>query len=90
MPLLVSPIFQNKSENNFYFETVYGYSGPISTSNHLDFLNKAWRVFFDDCKKAHIISGFIRFNPFLENHLIVQKQSYIDLVTEKKIIYSNI
>ena len=87
MPILVSPIFQRKNDN-FYFETVYGYSGPLSTSYQLSFLNKAWKTFFDDCQKAGIISGLIRFNPFLENHLTVQNQSFIDLVREKKIVYS--
>lgn len=88
MPLIISPIFQDINTNAFYFETVYGYSGPTSSTTDQNFLNKAWSSFYDDCKKANIISGLIRFNPFLENHLITKNQKFIKLVKEKKIIYS--
>ncbi len=88
MPLIVSPILQDTNIDAFYFETVYGYSGPTSSTTDSKFLNKAWGLFYDDCKKANIISGLIRFNPFLENHLITKNQKFIDLVKEKKIIYS--
>ncbi|MBF0363051.1 MAG: GNAT family N-acetyltransferase [Oligoflexia bacterium] len=55
-------------DSDFYdFETPYGYSGPISTSNNKSFLEKAWNKCFNCLIEKKIIAGLVRFNPFIEN-----------------------
>ena len=88
MPLIISPIFQDINTNAFYFETVYGYSGPTSSTTDQNFLNKAWSSFYEDCKKANIISGLIRFNPFFRKSFNYKKSEIYKISQRKKIIYS--
>ena len=76
--------------DSFYdFETAYGYSGPITNSKDKEFLNLAWKNFFDYCKNNKILAGFIRFNPLLENHLI-SSQQYLEVKYEKDIVIKSI
>jgi len=89
MPIIVHLIKITKKKL-FYFETVYGYSGPLSTSINKKFLNKVWNNFNFECKNQNIISGLIRFNPFLKNHKFALNQNFIDIVKEKKILISKI
>lgn len=77
------------SEDYFDFETAYGYSGPLSNSEDKVFLNQAWENFNIFCSKARIIAGLIRFNPFLDNHLI-SKQKFIRISFEKDIVIKNL
>ena len=51
-------------------ETVYGYTGPLSTTNNADFINSAYANFHDFCKQNNIVSELVRFNPILRNHEI--------------------
>ena len=54
---------------------LHKYSGPLSNSEDEVFLNQAWENFNIFCSKSRIIAGLIRFNPFLNNHLISKKAS---------------
>jgi hypothetical protein len=64
------PFLKKKIENIDYFdfETMPGYSGPLSSSIEKNFLVKAWENFSFELNKLNIIAGIIRFNPILENH----------------------
>jgi len=64
-PYLKRPI---EATEYFDFETAYGYSGPAANTESRDFLAKAWSVFFQYCLSQKVIAGFIRFNPYLQNH----------------------
>ena len=57
----------NRSKNLWDFETAYGYSGPISTTDNSDFIDLAWNSFIRLAKEMGIIAGLIRFNPLLGN-----------------------
>jgi len=74
--------------NSTYFdiESVYGYSGFLSNSKSLNFLNVAWKNFEIDAKHKNIVCGLVRFNPFLENHKLI-KNSNFEVLKEKKIIF---
>jgi len=74
-PFFVRPIervgSEPLSEPWYDIETVYGYSGPLSTTTDRAFLRKAWAAFASWCREKHIVAEFIRFNPFMENYRYV-------------------
>jgi hypothetical protein len=52
-------------------ESVYGYGGPLATTDNPDFLARAWEEFGRWCARQHVVAEFIRFNPFLNNESLV-------------------
>lgn len=48
-------------------ETVYGYSGPLSTTPEREFLRKGWEEFSTWCRDQRVVAEFIRFNPLSGN-----------------------
>lgn len=48
-------------------ETVYGYTGPLCTTEDPVFLHEADQSFLNWCKKEKVISEFVRFNPLIGN-----------------------
>jgi hypothetical protein len=68
LPILKNPLPQDPTR--YDFETVYGYSGPLTTCTNENFLADAWQ----SCKKQgqdkRIICGLIRFHPMLANHTL--------------------
>ncbi len=67
---------KNKIDNNlinydskkFYdLESPYGYSGPLSNSNDILFLDRAQKIFADWCNANHVVAEFVRFHPFIAN-----------------------
>lgn len=67
-------------------ESVYGYSGILSNSSDSNFLDSAWNKFETESKKENIVCGFVRFNPFLENHKLI-KNINLKVYKEKKIVF---
>ena len=63
-------------------ETVYGYTGPIATTDSADFLAQAWDGFDVWCLKHGVVSEFIRFNPFLKTRRFAAPQAEIALDRE--------
>lgn len=49
-------------------ETVYGYSGPLCTTDDPRFLGDAWAGFAAYCRRARVVAEFSRFHPYAENH----------------------
>ena len=66
----------------FDFETVYGYSGPVSTSKDKYFFKKCLERIQNYCLNNSLIAGFIRFNPYLQNHKFIDTD-FINLNYEK-------
>ncbi|MBI1861054.1 MAG: GNAT family N-acetyltransferase [Deltaproteobacteria bacterium] len=72
-PFLLSPIIlQNPtgpSEPTEYFDigSIYGYSGPLSTSSDKVFLTEAWSAFDQWAIQNRIICEFVRFSVFADN-----------------------
>lgn len=55
-------------EEEWYdLESVYGYSGPLSTTDERSFLSAAWALFGDWCAENRVVAEFVRFNPLLGN-----------------------
>ena len=80
-PFLLRAIIIEGSESEFKdIETVYGYTGPISTTNDHDFLNEADQAFCAYCKSEKIITEFIRFNPLLQNQQLLEGNSAMKLI----------
>lgn len=67
-------------------ESVYGYSGILSNSKNKNFLERAWKNFEIDAKYKNIVCGFVRFNPFFENHKLIKNINF-KVLKEKKIIF---
>ena len=51
-------------------ETVYGYAGPLATSDDKAFLATAWAGYDEWCRAEGVVCEFMRFHPWLENHRI--------------------
>jgi hypothetical protein len=78
-PFLIRNVYSG-TESTIYkdIETVYGYTGPVSTTENRDFIKTADKAFCDYCVSEKIITEFIRFNPLLQNQSIFEN---IDSVT---------
>ncbi len=48
-------------------ETVYGYTGPLASTDAPAFLAEAWRGYGEWCAEQGVVCEFTRFNPLLEN-----------------------
>lgn len=48
-------------------ESIYGYSGPLATTEDPSFLAAAWSAFHDWCVQEQVVAEFVRFNPLLAN-----------------------
>lgn len=54
------------SKNYQDTETVYGYSGPLSTTSDQSFIQEAYASYYQYCAENNIICGLLRFHPLLE------------------------
>src|SRR5215203_3641715 len=81
-PFLLKPI----DDTWFDIETVYGYTGPLSTTTDPDFLNETWRLFSDWCRESKVVAEFIRFNPLLDNTRYVDPACEVKLNRETVVI----
>ena len=80
-PFLIRSVFsENKATGFKDIETVYGYTGPISTSRQNNFIEKADKAFCEYCRTEKIITEFIRFNPLLQNQELFEKSSSMTLI----------
>lgn len=86
-PYLISKLPFN--DNFFDIESVYGYGGVLSNSNNRIFLNQAWQIFEKEARSKNIVAGFLRFNPFSENHNLIVNNN-VKVSKEKKIIFINL
>ena len=83
-PYIKSPIVDN---NEYWdFETAYGYSGPIASSDNLEFITTAWTSFIKLAKEKKIIAGLIRFHPLLDNHKFCQSES-VKITDERQTVW---
>lgn len=54
-------------------QSVYGYSGPLATTEAEDFLEEAFKAFHKYCLENNIVAEFIRFNPLLGNQRFISR-----------------
>lgn len=63
-PFLLTPV----AGTGFYdISGIYGYTGPLATSESPAFIAAAWNAFDAFAKEKHIIAEFIRFSPYHQN-----------------------
>jgi hypothetical protein len=48
-------------------EGVYGFSGPLATTEARPFLQAAWSAFSEWAREQRVVAEFVRFNPLLGN-----------------------
>jgi len=79
-PFMLRPVSQNDDsigDTQLYdIETVYGYSGPLSSSENKIFITNALEHFHVWCNEQNIVAEFIRFNPLLGNFSCVDSSAY--------------
>ena len=68
-------------------ETVYGYTGPISSTNDSDFIQRATLAFKEYCRKENIVCEFIRFHPLLRNEGLVSVEADIKIFPLRDYVY---
>lgn len=85
-PFMLQPIFIDNRATDFYdISSVYGFSGPLSTTNEAKFLDEAWVEFDLWAKDNKVICEFIRFSTFCKNHLLAHKECEVELNREVSI-----
>jgi Acetyltransferase (GNAT) domain len=67
-------------------ETVYGYAGPIATTDSREFLAEAWRGFEPWCRENSVVTEFIRFNPLLRTQRFAHAQTEVSFDRETVIV----
>lgn len=81
-PFLIRDVLIGGKKTDYKdIETVYGYTGPISTDTHAGFIKEADQAFCDYCKRENIISEFIRFNPLLQNQQLLGETDSVSLIS---------
>lgn len=63
-------------------ETVYGYSGPVATTDAADFLAEAWQGFEGWGREQNVVCEFIRFSPLLRSERFAAPQTEVSLDRE--------
>lgn len=67
-PFLRTPVMVGGTLTGDYdISGIYGYTGPIATTNDASFLQGAWQAFDAFTNEQRIIAEFIRFSPFNRN-----------------------
>lgn len=59
--------------------SVYGYTGPLATTDEPRFLRQAQHEFYTWCAQNRIITEFIRFHPLLDNHTLADPHCEVQL-----------
>ena len=57
--------------------SVYGYTGPIATTQDTTFLKEAWQAFDEEAARQNIVAEFTRFSPFNKNEIFAHPQTSV-------------
>jgi len=78
-PILKRPITIEGINDKYDFTSVYGYAGPLSSSNiNEELINSFTKEFKKYCTDNNIISGFSRLHPLIEQENILNAIGNID------------
>ncbi|MGE0754111.1 MAG: GNAT family N-acetyltransferase [Alphaproteobacteria bacterium] len=70
-PFLLTPVeVAGEHTGHHDISSIYGYTGPLATTQDAAFLTTAWQAFDAYTKSQCVIAEFIRFSPFNENHVM--------------------
>lgn len=67
-------------------EGVYGFSGPIATTNDPEFLAEAWTAFDGWAAEQRVVAEFVRFNPLLANERFAPSSMTCERVRQHVIV----
>ncbi|MEL4429218.1 hypothetical protein [Shewanella mangrovisoli] len=81
-------LYPNYSETLFDLETPYGYGGPITNSQDIDFINEAMQLYRADCVAKNIVCEFIRFHP--HNQLAAHANLFDFHLQERRVVSVNL
>lgn len=80
-----------ESEDWFDITSPYGYSGPLSYITRSNLENHLWNNFFEEfhnyCIESKIVSEFVRFNPFIKNHIFLERFLKGNIKKSREVIY---
>lgn len=80
-PFLIREVYSGNEQTDYKdIETVYGYTGPVSTTQDPEFIKNADKAFCKYCLSERIISEFIRFHPLLQNQNVFNEISSVKLI----------
>lgn len=82
-PYLKRPIERVANErvvpSLYDIETVYGYTGPLASTDDRSFVDQGWEEFSSYCRASGIVAEFTRFNPFRKNWTIASNRMSVTL-----------
>jgi hypothetical protein len=67
-------------------ETVYGYSGPLCTTDNPVSLEAFWKAFGEWCRANRVVAEFLRFNPLVGNSRLAGPGCRVSLDRETVVI----
>ncbi len=73
--IMLMPYLRGEIHGFYDFETAYGYGGPISNTDDLEWCQKALCSIYDYLKANDYLCGFTRFHPLLSNEKLVPNES---------------
>lgn len=92
-PVMIRPIEavagHSLDETWFDIESVYGYTGPLSTTSDRGFLSEAWSCFDSWCRQNRVIAEFVRFNPLMDNFRFVDESHAVSLDRQTVVVNLN-
>lgn len=79
-PFLLTPVLVEKEDTGYKdISSIYGYSGPLSTTANKDFLALAWQAFDEWAAENKVIAEFIRFSLYADNRGFAHPGTQIEL-----------
>lgn len=78
--VLLMPFIRKEIDGFYDFETAYGYGGPISNTDDINWISKALKDMQKYLDKEQYVCGFIRFHSLLGNVVLCENQmaTYFD------------
>jgi len=84
-PFLLNPIPDYEFDCQYYdIQSVYGYSGPLASTDNRDFCNEFECSFLEYVKSANIIAEFVRFHPLIQNHEVFSNN--IEVIPDRQTV----
>lgn len=87
-PFLIRPVKNSILGSGYQdIENVYGYTGPLWSSDEPGFQERATGAFVSWCREQKVVCEFIRFHPLLHNAEQAGKEKNITVVPLREYVY---
>lgn len=73
--IMLFPYLRGEVVDYYDFETAYGYGGPVSNTDDIEWNYSAFGCIHDYLKSHNYLCGFIRFHPLFSNERFVRKST---------------